>query len=385
MANIKISELPAASSALTSQELEVNESGTSKKITGQQLLDLIEANLGSLATQNSNSVTITGGSISGITDLAIADGGTGASTANGALNNLLPAQTGNSGKFLTTDGTNSSWATTGVSDGDKGDITVTSAGTVWTIDTNAITTTKITDANVTGAKLENSGVTANTYGSATEIPVLTVDAKGRITSATITSLAGTGGLIGYQVFTSTGSYIKATNNPSFVVVEVVGGGGDGGAGNQPGVAGASGGGGGGAGGYSKKKILATSLAGSETVTVGGRNGTSSFGTHCTATGGVDGGAATTARGGLGGAGGVGTSGDFNCTGGGGVGGDWTDVAGGTTSGSGGSSVLGGGGESVVSGAGIAGGSYGGGGSGGADSGDAGGNGASGIVIVWEYN
>jgi hypothetical protein len=41
-----------------------------------------------MAVQNSNSVTITGGSITGITDLAIADGGTGASTAAGARTNL---------------------------------------------------------------------------------------------------------------------------------------------------------------------------------------------------------------------------------------------------------------------------------------------------------
>jgi cell division septation protein DedD len=44
--------------------------------------------LGSIATQNSNSVTITGGSISGITDIAVADGGTGASTAANARTNL---------------------------------------------------------------------------------------------------------------------------------------------------------------------------------------------------------------------------------------------------------------------------------------------------------
>jgi len=40
--------------------------------------------LGSIATQASSSVSITGGSITGITDLAVADGGTGASTAAGA-------------------------------------------------------------------------------------------------------------------------------------------------------------------------------------------------------------------------------------------------------------------------------------------------------------
>ncbi len=44
--------------------------------------------LGSMAFQNSGSVSITGGSITGITDLAVSDGGTGASTASGARVNL---------------------------------------------------------------------------------------------------------------------------------------------------------------------------------------------------------------------------------------------------------------------------------------------------------
>jgi len=43
--------------------------------------------------------------------LAIANGGTGQTTANTAFNALAPSQTSNSGKYLTTDGTNSSWAT----------------------------------------------------------------------------------------------------------------------------------------------------------------------------------------------------------------------------------------------------------------------------------
>lgn len=44
--------------------------------------------LGTMATQAASSVAITGGSITGITDLAVADGGTGASTASGARINL---------------------------------------------------------------------------------------------------------------------------------------------------------------------------------------------------------------------------------------------------------------------------------------------------------
>ena len=41
------------------------------------------------------------------------------------------------------------------------------------------------------ATLANSGVTANTYGSASAMPQITVDAKGRITSATTNALNNT--------------------------------------------------------------------------------------------------------------------------------------------------------------------------------------------------
>ncbi len=41
--------------------------------------------------------------------VTIAQGGTGQTTANAAFNALVPSQTGNGGKYLTTDGTNTSW------------------------------------------------------------------------------------------------------------------------------------------------------------------------------------------------------------------------------------------------------------------------------------
>jgi hypothetical protein len=44
--------------------------------------------LGTIATQASDNVSITGGSVTGITDLAVADGGTGASSASAARTNL---------------------------------------------------------------------------------------------------------------------------------------------------------------------------------------------------------------------------------------------------------------------------------------------------------
>lgn len=44
---------------------------------------------------------------------------------------------------------------TALTDGDKGDVDVTGSGAVWTVDTNAITTVKITNDAVTYAKIQN--------------------------------------------------------------------------------------------------------------------------------------------------------------------------------------------------------------------------------------
>lgn len=58
---------------------------------------------------NKTTDTATLGTLSLTNALALLYGGTGATTQAGAANNILPSQTGNSGKFLTTDGTDVSW------------------------------------------------------------------------------------------------------------------------------------------------------------------------------------------------------------------------------------------------------------------------------------
>jgi hypothetical protein len=206
------------------------------------------------------------------------------------------------------------------------------------------------------------------------------------TAVVAPSVSGT--LIGTQYFTASGDYDKTVNNPSFIIVEVVGGGSGGRS-----VGNSQGGGGGAAGGYSKKRIDFASLSTPETVTIGAggaantAGGTSSFGAHCSATGG----GAPAAAGGVsaGGTGGIGSGGDFNLDGGDG----WAAST--QASGMGG-------GSSVFGGAGAGGaasgtttrtqptaakantGSGGGGGTSGSSSTATGGAGADGIVIVWEY-
>ena len=113
------------------------------------------------------SANITGGTIVGITDLAVADGGTGASTAAGALNNLLPTQTGNANKYLQTDGTNATWDAVSLSTSDiTGTLPVANGGT------------GVTSSTGTGAVvLSNS-------------PTLVTPALGTPASGTATNLTG---------------------------------------------------------------------------------------------------------------------------------------------------------------------------------------------------
>ncbi|MFO0476585.1 MAG: hypothetical protein ACK52K_15705 [Alphaproteobacteria bacterium] len=91
------------------------------------------------------------------------------------LKGITPASGGGTTNFLRADGT---WATPpggggGVSDGDKGDITVSGTGTVWTIDNDAVTYAKIQNVSATDRILGRSTAGAG------DIEEITCTAAGR--------------------------------------------------------------------------------------------------------------------------------------------------------------------------------------------------------------
>ena len=118
-ASANISSANATFSATVTAPTAANGTNTTQVATTafvNSAVTIATSSLGTMSSQNASNVSITGGSITGITDLAVADGGTGSSTftANSVvLGNGTSALNGNmiapstSGNVLTSNGT--SW------------------------------------------------------------------------------------------------------------------------------------------------------------------------------------------------------------------------------------------------------------------------------------
>jgi hypothetical protein len=135
--------------------------------------------------------------------LPVANGGTGSSTATGAINALLPSQTGNNGKVLQTDGSNVSWAT--VTSGGTSGVTSITAGSGLTGGT--ITSSGTISMGTPGTLSASSTNTASgsTHTHAVTFPVTSLKGQSSDTAQTgdiiltnLASFAKSHGANGYQ-------------------------------------------------------------------------------------------------------------------------------------------------------------------------------------------
>lgn len=157
--------------------------------------------LGTIATQNSNSVTITGGSITGITDLAVADGGTGASslTDHGVL-----VGSGTAAITALTVGTNGQ-VLVGSTGADPTFATLTSSDSTITYTTGAGTL----GLQATAASTTQSGVSER---ATTAECVTGTDTSRHVTPEGLTArLAEPGAIGGTTAATATFTTINATS------------------------------------------------------------------------------------------------------------------------------------------------------------------------------
>ncbi len=133
--------------------------------------------------------------------IEIVNGGTGQTTANAAFNALVPSQTGNTGKYLTTDGSNTSWVT--VSGG---------SGTVTSVDLIAST-----GISVSGGPITTSGSITVTNTAPDQTVVLN-SGTGISTSGTYPNFTITNSAPDQTVSIASGTGISTSGTyPAFTV------------------------------------------------------------------------------------------------------------------------------------------------------------------------
>ena len=168
--------------------------------------------LNTMSVQAANNVSITGGSIAGITDLAVADGGTGASTAPDARTNLglvigtdVLAPNGSAASLTSFPTLNQN--TTGTASNVTGVVAVANGGTgnaTGTATINANLTGDVTSVgNASTLATVNSNVGAFTNAN------ITVNAKGLITAAASGSPSGVTSVTGTSPVVSSGGTTPA--------------------------------------------------------------------------------------------------------------------------------------------------------------------------------
>ena len=175
----------------------------------------VDVSGGTTGLTTSGGPIVSSGTITLAGTLSISNGGTGATTSAGAIANILPSQTGNSGKYLTTDGTNTSWSTAGAG------LTVTDDTT--TNATRFLTFTSASSGTITSENVASTKLTFNpssgTLSSTTFVGALTGNASTATSATTATNLAGgTAGALAYQASAGSTTFLTAGSNGQYLTL-----------------------------------------------------------------------------------------------------------------------------------------------------------------------
>jgi len=202
MANVKISDLTAASAAAGANEYEINEAGTSKKVTGTQISAFVKADLLDDTTVNFTGTLQNGGS-NVIVDTDI---------NSTVIGYVAP---GTSGNLLTSNGSAWTSAAPAASGGfDSGTLMLfqqTAAPTGWTKQT----THNNKALRVVSATASSGGSVAFTTAFASQTPT------GSVTITSVTGSAGSTTLSTPQIPSHTHNYDRTSEQPLLQVLQVV--------------------------------------------------------------------------------------------------------------------------------------------------------------------
>lgn len=233
--------LPTSSDTLVGRA--TTDTLTNKTLTGNTAVNLVSGS-GTVVINTSGTVTLpnatdtlvgkattdtlTNKSISGSTNtitnislttgvtgtLPIANGGSGQTSANNALNAFLPSQGSNSGKFLTTDGTNTSWASQSSSPTQSYELS--NLGLATSVSSNAMTV----------ALKQSDGSTDPSTGAASvkigfRDATVTTGAYSQISSTSALSIVlPTGATLGQNSGGTAYIYVYAINNAGSIELAV---------------------------------------------------------------------------------------------------------------------------------------------------------------------
>ena len=95
------------------------------------------------------------------------------------------------------------------------------SGLATSATTDTTSATNISSGTLNAARLADSGVTATTYGNASNVSKVTVDAKGRVTAASNVAIAiAAGSVSGLATVATSGSYLDLSNRPTIPAAQV---------------------------------------------------------------------------------------------------------------------------------------------------------------------